>query len=104
MKVTAICSSAVALATERRPNNPRCASRVDQACRRTSVTLILDGLRREAIGRDMELTVSSVPSREPPGSKLLRCLHSALPLPRGGTLGFPVLGRAHDRHDICWAI
>ncbi len=79
---------AVALATERRPNNPAVRVEVDQSMPPHVGVLILDSLRREAIGRDMELTVSSVQVVH--GLLDLRCL-STLPLPRGGSIEFPPL-------------
>lgn len=89
---------AVALATERRPNNPAVRVEVDQSMPPHVGALILDSLRREAIGRDMELTVSSVQVVN--GLLDLRCL-SALPLPRGGALEFPVLeARAPVAADV----
>ena len=77
---------AVALATERRVHNPAVRVEVERSMPDTVGALILDTLRREAIGRDMELTVSSVQKVD--GLLDLRCLQS-LPLPDEPSLQFP---------------
>lgn len=69
---------AVALAAERRPNNPAVRVEVERSMPAHVGALILDSLRREAIGRDMELTVDAVQVID--GLVDLRCLQS-LPLP-----------------------
>lgn len=69
---------AVELATERRPNNPAVRVEVERSMPRHVGALILDSLRREAIGRDMELTVNAVQVVD--GLLDLRCLQ-LLPLP-----------------------
>ena len=68
---------AVADATARRPHNPAVRVEVERSMPPHVGGLILDMLRREAIGRDMELTVASVQVVE--GLLDLRCLAS-LPL------------------------
>jgi len=68
---------AVADATARRPHNPAVRVEVERSMPAYVGALILDMLRREAIGRDMELTVTSVQVVE--GLLDLRCLAS-LPL------------------------
>ncbi len=68
---------AVADATARRPHNPAVRVEVERSMPSHVGTLILDMLRREAIGRDMELTVTSVQVVD--GLLDLRCL-AALPL------------------------
>jgi polyphosphate kinase len=85
---------AVALATERRMHNPAVRVEVEASMPPQVGAQILDSLRREAIGRDMELTVSAV--QVVSGLLDLRCL-SALPLPRGGSLEFPVM---HSRTPV----
>jgi polyphosphate kinase len=77
---------AVALATERRPNNPAVRVEVERSMPADVGALILDSLRREAIGRDMELTVDAVQVVD--GLLDQRCLQS-LPLPRGGAFEYP---------------
>jgi polyphosphate kinase len=68
---------AVADATARRPHNPAVRVEVERSMPAHVGELILDMLRREAIGRDMELTVTSVQVVD--GLLDLRCLAS-LPL------------------------
>ncbi len=77
---------AVALATERRVHNPAVRVEVERSMPDAVGALILDTLRREAIGRDMELTVDSVQHVD--GLLDLRCLQS-LPLPDDPALEFP---------------
>ncbi|WP_411280819.1 polyphosphate kinase 1 [Gemmatimonas sp.] len=77
---------AVALATERRVHNPAVRVEVERSMPDAVGALILDTLRREAIGRDMELTVESVQHVD--GLLDLRCLQS-LPLPDDHALEFP---------------
>lgn len=79
---------AVALATERRVHNPAVRVEVERSMPDAVGALILDTLRREAIGRDMELTVQSVQHVD--GLLDLRCLQS-LPLPPDPALEFPPL-------------
>jgi len=69
---------AVQLATERRPHNPAVRVEVEQTMPAHVGVLILDSLRREAIGRDMELTVDAVQVVD--GLLDLRCLQQ-LPIP-----------------------
>ncbi len=71
---------AVQLATQRRPHNPAVRLEVERSMPPHVGTLILDSLRREAIGRDMELTVNAVQVVD--GLLDLRCLQ-LLPLPVG---------------------
>ena len=77
---------AVALATERRMHNPAVRVEVERSMPDAVGALILDTLRREAIGRDMELTVDSVQHVD--GLLDLRCLQS-LPLPDDPALEYP---------------
>ncbi len=79
---------AVALATERRVHNPAVRVEVERSMPVYVGELILDTLRREAIGRDMELTVQRVQHVD--GLLDLRCLQS-LPLPPDPSLEFPPL-------------
>ncbi len=79
---------AVALATERRVHNPAVRVEVERNMPHDVGALILDTLRREAIGRDMELTVESVQHVD--GLLDLRCLQS-LPLPADPALEYPPL-------------
>ncbi len=69
---------AVQQATERRPHNPAVRVEVERSMPAEIGALILDSLRREAIGRDMALTVDAVQVVD--GLLDLRCLQS-LPLP-----------------------
>ncbi len=83
---------AVALATERRVHNPAVRVEVERSMPDAVGALILDTLRREAIGRDMELTVSAVQKVD--GLLDLRCLQS-LPLPPDASLQFaPMVSKA----------
>jgi polyphosphate kinase len=77
---------AVALATERRVHNPAVRVEVERRMPDAVGALILETLRREAIGRDMELTVDAVQHVD--GLLDLRCLQS-LPLPKDPSLEFP---------------
>jgi len=77
---------AVALATERRVHNPAVRVEVERSMPDSVGALILETLRREAIGRDMELTVESVQHVD--GLLDLRCLQS-LSLPKDPSLEFP---------------
>ena len=79
---------AIAYATTQRPLNPAVRVEVERAMPASVGALILESLRREAIGRDMEITVTDVQVVD--GLLDLRCL-SSLPLPRGGDLEFPPL-------------
>ena len=79
---------AVALATERRPHNPAVRVEVERRMPPEIGALIIDSLRREAIGRDMELTVDAVQVVD--GLLDLRCLQS-LPLPSDPALEYPPL-------------
>ena len=83
---------AVALATERRPHNPAVRVEVEASMPAAVGALILDNLHRDALGRDMEITVNDVQVTE--GLLDLRCLQS-LPLPADPTLEFPPLVMRH---------
>lgn len=78
--------NAVASATERRPHNPAVRVEMEAAMPPHVAALILDNLRRDAIGREMESTVDSVQVVD--GLLDLRCLQS-LPLPPDPLLEFP---------------
>ncbi len=69
---------AVEMATERRPHNPAVRVEVEHTMPPHVGALILDSLRREAVGRDMALTVNAVQVVD--GLLDLRCLQT-LPLP-----------------------
>ncbi|MBL0172068.1 MAG: polyphosphate kinase 1 [Gemmatimonadaceae bacterium] len=77
---------AVASAAERRPNNPAVRVEVERSMPAHVGALILDSLRREAIGRDMELTVDAVQVVD--GLLDQRCLQT-LPLPRDARFEYP---------------
>ena len=77
---------AVESATERRPNNPAVRVEVERTMPAHVGALILDSLHREAIGRDMEITVNAVQVVD--GLLDQRCLQE-LPLPRGGAFEYP---------------
>lgn len=79
---------AVASAAERRLHNPAVRVEVESSMPSHVGALILDSLRREAIGREMESTVDDVQVID--GLLDLRCL-SALPLPRTTAFEFPPL-------------
>jgi polyphosphate kinase len=79
---------AVDRATALRPMNPAVRVEVDRSTPSAVSALLLESLHREAIGRDMALTVTSVQVVD--GLLDLRCL-SALPLPSDGSLEFPPL-------------
>lgn len=70
---------AVASATERRPHNPAVRVEVERSMPTHAGEVILDSLRREAIGRDMEITVGAVQVVD--GILDQRCLQT-LPLPQ----------------------
>ncbi len=89
---------AVALATERRVHNPAVRVEVERSMPDAVGALILDTLRREAIGRDMELTVSAVQHVD--GLLDLRCLQS-LPLPDDPVLEFPTMTARMPVGDRC---
>lgn len=89
---------AVALATERRVHNPAVRVEVERSMPDSVGALILDTLRREAIGRDMELTVESVQHVD--GLLDLRCLQS-LPLPHDPSLEFPPMRTQRPVGDRC---
>ncbi len=89
---------AVALATERRVHNPAVRVEVERSMPDSVGALILDTLRREAIGRDMELTVESV--QHVNGLLDLRCLQS-LPLPHDPSLEFPPMRTQRPVGDRC---
>lgn len=89
---------AVALATERRVHNPAVRVEVERSMPDSVGALILDTLRREAIGRDMELTVESVQHVD--GLLDLRCLQS-LPLPNDPSLEFPPMRTQRPVGDRC---
>ncbi|MCC6241390.1 MAG: polyphosphate kinase 1 [Gemmatimonadaceae bacterium] len=65
---------AVELATELRPHNPAVRVEVERTMPASVGALLLESLRREAIGRDMELTVDAVQVVD--GLLDLRCLAS----------------------------
>ena len=79
---------AVELATERRPHNPAVRVEVERSMPPEVGRQILESLRREAVGRDMELTVDAVQVID--GLLDLRCL-SKLPLPASAVFEFPPL-------------
>lgn len=79
---------AVASATERRPHNPAVRVEVESSMPASVGALILDNLSRDALGREMELTVQAVQMID--GLLDLRCLQ-ALPLPRDPALEYPPL-------------
>lgn len=79
---------AVASATERRPHNPAVRVEVESSMPASVAALILDNLRRDALGREMEITVDAVQVID--GLLDLRCL-ATLPLPRKAELEFPPL-------------
>ncbi len=79
---------AVESAAERRLHNPAVRVEVERSMPPHVSALILDSLRREAIGREMESTVDDVQVID--GLLDLRCL-SALPVPRTAALEFPPL-------------
>ncbi len=89
---------AVALATERRVHNPAVRVEVERSMPDSVGALILDTLRREAIGRDMELTVESV--QHVNGLLDLRCLQ-LLPLPHDPSLEFPPMRTQRPVGDRC---
>ena len=79
---------AVESAAERRLHNPAVRVEVESSMPSHVGALILDSLRREAIGREMESTVDDVQVID--GLLDLRCL-AALPLPRTTAFEFPPL-------------
>lgn len=79
---------AIERATALRPLNPAVRVEVNEGMPPHVSSLILDTLLRDAVGRDMELTVTDVQLVD--GLLDLRCLE-ALPLPRHGALEFPPL-------------
>ncbi|MES3035532.1 MAG: polyphosphate kinase 1 [Gemmatimonadota bacterium] len=79
---------AVASATERRPHNPAVRVEVESSMPARIGALILDNLHRDALGREMEITVDSVQVID--GLLDLRCLQ-ALPLPADPALQYPPL-------------
>jgi polyphosphate kinase len=82
---------AVERATALRPLNPAVRVEVERDMPAHVSALILDTLRRDAVGRDLELTVTDVQRVD--GLLDLRCLAN-LPLPRGGALEYePFAGR-----------
>jgi polyphosphate kinase len=87
---------AVALATERRPHNPAVRVEVERNMPPHIGALILDSLRREAVGRDMELTVDAVQVVD--GLLDLRCLQDlpVAPVSRTGeALEYPPMVSRH---------
>lgn len=91
---------AVELATELRPHNPAVRVEVERSMPPAVGALLLESLRREAIGRDMELTVDAVQVVD--GLLDLRCL-SALPFPeaqRSAVTYAPMVARNPLRADI----
>jgi polyphosphate kinase len=88
---------AVELATERRPHNPAVRVEVESRMPERVGAQIIDSLRREAIGRDMELTVTDVQRVD--GLLDLRCLQ-LLPLPPAKQLEYtPLMMRAISPPD-----
>ena len=86
---------AVDAATARRQHNPAVRVEVEAQMPTDVSALILDNLRRDALGREMETTVAAV--QRVSGILDLRCLQ-ALPLPSDPALEFPVLvTRTRDR-------
>ena len=79
---------AVASATERRPHNPAVRVEVESSMPAAVSALILDNLRRDALGREMELTVNTVQVID--GLLDLRCLQG-LPFPHDPSLEYPPL-------------
>ncbi len=79
---------AVESATVRRPHNPAVRVEVESSMPAHVSARILDNLRRDALGREMEITVETVQVIE--GLLDLRCLQT-LPLPRGAGLEFAPL-------------
>ena len=79
---------AVASATERRPHNPAVRVEVESSMPARIGALILDNLHRDALGREMEITVDAVQVID--GLLDLRCLQ-ALPLPPDAQLQYPPL-------------
>ncbi len=82
---------AVSDATARRPHNPAVRVEVEASMPAAVRALILDNLHRDALGRDMAITVNTVQVVD--GLLDLRCLQ-ALPLPTDAGLEYPPL-RAH---------
>lgn len=79
---------AVDAATARRQHNPAVRIEVEAQMPADVSALILDNLRRDALGREMETTVAAV--QRVTGMLDLRCLQS-LPLPLDPALEFPAL-------------
>lgn len=77
---------AVASASARRQNNPAVRVEVDASMPDRVGVLILDNLHRDALGREMEITVDAVQRVE--GLLDLRCLQH-LPLPHDPALEYP---------------
>ena len=89
---------AVASATERRPHNPAVRVEVESSMPASVSALILDNLRRDALGREMELTVNAVQVID--GLLDLRCLQG-LPMPRDAAMEYPPLVPHHVvPHDV----
>ena len=76
---------AVASATERRPHNPAVRVEAESSMPANVAALILDNLTRDALGREMEITVDAVQMID--GLLDLRCLQG-LPLPRRSDVEF----------------
>ena len=79
---------AVSAATELRPHNPAVRVEVESSMPAAVSALILDNLRRDALGREMELTVRAVQVID--GLLDLRCLQG-LPLPADVSLEYAPL-------------
>ncbi len=77
---------AVAAATARRPHNPAVRVEVESQMPDAVRELILDNLQRDALGRELPLTVNAAQAIE--GLLDQRCLQT-LPLPRDPSLEFP---------------
>jgi len=79
---------AVSDATMRRPHNPAVRVEVEASMPSPVSALILDNLHRDALGRDMAITVNTVQVVD--GLLDLRCLQT-LPLPTDPSLEYPPL-------------
>lgn len=79
---------AVSDATARRPHNPAVRVEVEASMPPSVSALVLDNLHRDALGRDMAITVDA--AQVVNGLLDLRCLQS-LPLPNDAALEYPPL-------------
>lgn len=87
---------AVALATQRRPQNPAVRIEVEAGTPPLVGALVLDNLHRDAAGHAMAASVTQVQVVD--GLLDLRCL-SGLPLPRGGAMEWPPLAPCEGLND-----